>query len=145
MLFKFRRFTGNYKEQIIPLLRDVVIQEFSRQGLVEKRENNPNKIGNFDKNGDKFFFFPEMNDYLVEADTSTMKSYYMSFKGTDKWSTAEENLKKLGLNKKGEENDKLPDKVQVQFKDAVHAYNKQGKKSTAISLIDKAIESIMNK
>jgi hypothetical protein len=30
MLFKFKRFTGNYKEQILPLLRDVVMQEFSR-------------------------------------------------------------------------------------------------------------------
>ena len=148
MLFKFKRFTGNYKEQILPLLRDVVMQEFSRQGLVERRENNPNKIGNFDKNGDKFFFFPEMNDYLVEADYSTMKSYYMGFKNTDKWEKAQEILKSLNiLDKNGNEinGQKTPEKIRVQFKDAIYAYKAQGKNNTVISIIDSTIKSILDK
>ena len=66
---KLPRFTGNYKEQLLPLFREVVYQELERRKLVFKRRklidsntNNVLPIAGFDSNGHKFHFFPELND-----------------------------------------------------------------------------------
>lgn len=72
---RFIRYTGpDFKEKMTPLFRKVVKQELSRIKRVEdrreKRDENENvalEIANFDKTGDKFFFFPELNDYIVET------------------------------------------------------------------------------
>jgi hypothetical protein len=64
------RYTGDFKKQIIPLLRNVVKQELYRINLVEHRAaNKAATIQNFDKMGSKFCFFPELNDtdFLEEA------------------------------------------------------------------------------
>lgn len=60
---------SSYKQKLMPLLRKVVEQELYRINLVQQRRKNPDtlKIINFDKNGDKFFFFPQLNDYTVIA------------------------------------------------------------------------------
>ena len=57
---------SNIKE-IIPLLREVVKQELYRIDHVNKRASTKgiSKIGNYDKVGRKFCFFPDLNDYKV--------------------------------------------------------------------------------
>lgn len=68
---RFTRYTGDFKAQITPLLRDVVKQELYRINLVKnRRANGVAQIQNFDKNGDKFHFFPELNegDFLQQAE-----------------------------------------------------------------------------
>lgn len=69
MFIKFKKYTDNefqtFEEQIIPKLRDVVLQEMGRIEKVKKRiENGVQCIQNYDtgkKNGLKFNFFPELN------------------------------------------------------------------------------------
>lgn len=61
---KFLRYTGDFKAQLTPLFNKVVKQELSRIKLVQDRRNaNVVPIANFDNNGDKFHFFPELNSY----------------------------------------------------------------------------------
>lgn len=56
------RYTGDYKRKLLPLFREVVKQEIDRIKLVEQRKiNHAASIQNFDTNGDKFHFFPELN------------------------------------------------------------------------------------
>lgn len=63
---KMPRFTGkteDIKKQLLPLLREVVLQECDRMQLVADREKNgAAKISNFDgKRGKQFCFFPQLN------------------------------------------------------------------------------------
>ncbi len=61
---KFLRYTGDFKGQLTPLFNKVVKQELSRIRLVQDRKKaGAAPIANFDKNGDKFHFFPELNSY----------------------------------------------------------------------------------
>ena len=61
---KFIRYTGDFKNQLIPLFNQLVKQELGRIKLVQNRRNaDVSPIANFDKNGDKFHFFPELNNY----------------------------------------------------------------------------------
>ena len=54
---------GTYKEKLIPLFRNVILQELYRINLVEQRnKKGVAKIKNFDKNGLKFNFFPLLNN-----------------------------------------------------------------------------------
>lgn len=63
-LIKFLRYTDNYEEQLIPLFNKLVKQEIGRIRLVEKRKSlDISPIANFDKNGNKFHFIPELNGY----------------------------------------------------------------------------------
>lgn len=63
---KFTRYTDNFKEQLLPLFNKVVKQELSRIKLVQERRNKGvTPIANFDKNGTKFHFFPQLNEYKV--------------------------------------------------------------------------------
>lgn len=66
---KLPRFTYDYKEQLLPLFREIVYQELERIKLVRKRRNNAGilPIARFDTNGDKFHFFPELNDLYNEG------------------------------------------------------------------------------
>lgn len=65
---KFKRFVGeDYKDQLLDHFTDVVMQELDRIKLVLDRkkgiaEANQVSMSNFDKVGDKFHFFPELND-----------------------------------------------------------------------------------
>ena len=61
---KFLRYTGDFKGQLTPLFNKVVKQELSRIRLVQDRKKaGVAPIANFDKNGDRFHFFPELNSY----------------------------------------------------------------------------------
>lgn len=63
---RFLRYTGDFKSQIKPLLNKVVRQELSRIKLVEERRKaGATKIQNFDKVGNKFHFFPELNSVMI--------------------------------------------------------------------------------
>lgn len=67
---KFLRYTsdkeGTFKSKIMPLLNKVVRQELSRIRLVEERRKaGASKIQNFDKVGDRFHFFPELNSVKI--------------------------------------------------------------------------------
>lgn len=66
---KFLRYTndinGSFKDKLKPLLNNVVRQELSRIELVRQRKKaGAAKIQNFDKVGEKFHFFPELNDSM---------------------------------------------------------------------------------
>lgn len=64
---KFTRYTENYKEELLPKLSQVVKQELGRIKHVQDRKaNGVPAISNYDKRGDKFHFFPELN-YLTNA------------------------------------------------------------------------------
>lgn len=66
---KLPKFTGdNYKQEIIEYLNKVVKQELSRIKLVQERREIDSilPINNYDTNGDKFHFFPELNNYIVD-------------------------------------------------------------------------------
>lgn len=64
---KMVRYHDNVEENIIPLLREVVKQELFRIDHVNKRAKTEgvSKIGNYDKVGRKFCFFPALNNYMV--------------------------------------------------------------------------------
>lgn len=57
------------QQVMLPLFREVVKQELTRIKHVQDRRaksNNP-KIVNYDKNGDRFFFLPQLNDYVINS------------------------------------------------------------------------------
>lgn len=65
---RFLRYTGDFKSQLKPLLNKVVRQELSRIRLVEERSKaGAAKIQNFDKVGNKFHFFPELNSVMING------------------------------------------------------------------------------
>lgn len=62
---KFKTFSKN---ECIDLLANVVEQELNRIQRVEQRKNaGVSKIKNYDKNGLKFNFFPELNSYIADG------------------------------------------------------------------------------
>lgn len=64
---KFTRYTENYKEELLPKLSQVVKQELGRiKHVQDRRANGVPAISNYDKRGDKFHFFPELN-YLTNS------------------------------------------------------------------------------
>lgn len=66
---KFIKYDGDFKSDLKPLLRKVVKQELARIKLVEQRRKiGAVEIQNFDKVGDRFHFFPELNDIKVLID-----------------------------------------------------------------------------
>lgn len=63
---RFLRYTGDFRSQITPLLNKVVRQELSRIKLVEERAKaGASRIQNFDKVGNRFHFFPELNSIMI--------------------------------------------------------------------------------
>jgi hypothetical protein len=75
------RYTGDYKRKLLPLFREVVKQEIDRIKLVEQRRiNHAASIQNFDTNGDRFHFFPELN-------SGNLRDEALSLHGTelDSW------------------------------------------------------------
>ena len=65
---KFLRYTSDsqqtFKDKLTPLFNQLVKQELTRIKLVQdRRKAGVAQIANFDKNGDKFHFFPELNTY----------------------------------------------------------------------------------
>lgn len=59
---KFKRYTGDFKSQLMPLIRQVVKQEIARITRVRKRAlYGATPIANYDKHGQKFCFFPQLN------------------------------------------------------------------------------------
>ena len=72
---------STFKDKLIPLFRKVVEQELHRINLVEQRRKDPsiNKIVNFDKHGDRFFFFPHLNYYQVPTENEEGQIAYVPF------------------------------------------------------------------
>lgn len=67
---KFLRYTNDYKEKLTPLFNKVVKQEMGRiRKVLERRELYAAPIANYDDYGDKFHFFPELNEgtFLQDA------------------------------------------------------------------------------
>lgn len=66
---KMPRFTENYEDSLLPLLRDVVLQEVDRMKKVEDRDKaGAQKITNYDgKRGREFCFFPDLNGINPET------------------------------------------------------------------------------
>lgn len=67
-LIKFLRYTSDsqqtFKDKLTPLFNQLVKQELTRIKLVQdRRKAGVAQIANFDKNGDKFHFFLELNTY----------------------------------------------------------------------------------
>lgn len=63
------KYVKNFRERLIPKLRDVVLQEINRINKVNQREKaGVSKIQHFDKRGKEFLFIPEMNNYRTEID-----------------------------------------------------------------------------
>lgn len=61
-----------FKDKLIPLFNKLVKQEIDRINLVNKRKaliakGEASEINQFDKNGNKFLFIPELNEYTVEG------------------------------------------------------------------------------
>ena len=140
MMFKFLRFTDNYEEQIIPLLREVVYQELYRRKLVaDRKAKGAAEIANFDKNGDKFFFFHELNSYKVEIDDSFIRSFY-----NHKLKTANETEKKAINNKLKVLPVARNGKTFADFNDVISAYSLLGNKEAIDATIDSALRDIMN-
>lgn len=64
---KFVRYTDNYEDMLLPHYVELVKQELWRIRHVQnRRARGVSQINNYDTNGDKFHFFPELNDYIVE-------------------------------------------------------------------------------
>lgn len=60
----------SFKDQLMPHLVDIVLQELYRMNLVEQRRSDgAAKIQNFDKRGREFCFFPELNTYKFNDGT----------------------------------------------------------------------------
>ena len=145
MFMKFLRFTDNYETEILPKLRQVVVQEFGRQKLVQERKGKAAEIGNFDKNGDKFFFFTELNDYMSDVNYDLISSYYTDIikqasenKDTDVVKLATERLKSVGEKPQNGITKAL-------FKDVVKAHRSKGDIQSMNNTIDSAIREIMNR
>lgn len=63
---KFVRYTDNFKETLTPLIADVIKQEMHRISVInERKDKGIGAIQNFDKQGGKFLFFPELNTYTI--------------------------------------------------------------------------------
>lgn len=107
---KFVRYTntterkpdGSYRtveECIIPKLADVVKQEIDRINLIQARAKNPNivKIVNFDKVGNRFLFFPELNTKTYDDGKSFIQKYIeqKNISNTDADSFIEEELSSI--------------------------------------------------
>ena len=83
MMIKLPKFAANYEKEIIPRLRQVVKQELERIKLVQDRKKaiergeDISRIANFDGDrGNKFCFFPFLNDYVNEDGTSFRDKVY---------------------------------------------------------------------
>lgn len=60
---KFKKYTDDFKSQMIPLFNKLIKQELRRIALVENRSKKGiPAISNFDKRGKKFCFLPELNN-----------------------------------------------------------------------------------
>lgn len=75
MFIRMPRFVGrNYKQQLLPYYRDLVMQEMERIALVNARKKaGVATIQNFDKRGDKFLFIPEMNGHMSELEQAKIE------------------------------------------------------------------------
>lgn len=98
---RFKKYTGNFKEQLLPLFNKLVKQELRRIALVEERANkNIPTISNFDKRGKGFCFLPELNDIVFSYENQSWK-----FLDLIKHLQSEKNIRKIDqfINKAVEE------------------------------------------
>lgn len=141
MFFKFTKFTDNYKEHLIPLLRQVVFQEFSRQKLVQQRKGNAAEIANFDKNGNKFFFFNELNTYLSPVEESVIREYYQNIIDT----TTDENVKSIATARLNALPAVKEGTTKALYGDVIKAYRIKQNVNAINAITDTALNDIINK
>ena len=141
MFFKFTKFTDNYKEQILPLLRQVVFQEFSRQKLVQQRKGNAAEIANFDKNGNKFFFFTELNTYKSNVEESVIRDYYQNIIDT----ATDESVKKTATSRLKALPKATNGITNALYGDVIKAYRNKQNINAINSVTDAALTDILNK
>lgn len=88
---RFKKYTGNFKEQLLPLFNKLVKQELRRIALVEERANkNIPTISNFDSRGKEFCFLPELNDKVFSYENKLWK-----FLDLIKHLQSEKNIRKI--------------------------------------------------
>lgn len=146
MFMKFLRFTDNYEAEVLKQMRKVVIQELGRHKLVKDRKGNAAEIGNFDKNGDKFFFLTELNTYTNSPVPRTIIADYY-------YNQVQEARKTGDADKEAEANRKLnslpnPDSngnVRVLFEDAIMALRAKDDLNGINYVIDSAVKDILDK
>lgn len=146
MFMKFLRFTDNYEAEVLKQMRKVVIQELGRHKLVKDRKGKAAEIGNFDKNGDKFFFLTELNTYTNSpVPRNIIADYY--------YNQVQEARKTGDANKEAEASRKLnslsnPDSngnVRVLFEDAIMALRAKNNLNGINYVIDSAVKDILDK
>lgn len=65
------------EDHILPLLANVVMQEFGRMNLIEARKrSDAGQIQSFDKNGSKLLFFPVLENYELGNGNSFKEEVY---------------------------------------------------------------------
>ena len=146
MFMKFLRFTDNYEAEVLKQMRKVVIQELGRHKLVKDRKGKAAEIGNFDKNGDKFFFLTELDTYTNSPVPRTIIADYY-------YNQIQEARKTGDANKEAEASRKLnslsnPDSdgnVRVLFEDAIRALRAKNNLNGINYVIDSAVKDILDK
>lgn len=77
---KFTRYTEDFESELLPKLAQVVKQELGRiKHVQERRVKDVPAISNYDKRGDKFHFFPELN-YLTNSNGIEYKNLMIQAK-----------------------------------------------------------------
>ena len=67
MFIKMPKYTGKFKEKLLPMYISLVRQELYRMEQVRlRKEKGCSPIQNYDKRGSKFCFIPELNSYYKE-------------------------------------------------------------------------------
>lgn len=125
MFVRFIRYTtdseGTFKEKLLPLYRQLVWQEIERIKFCQNRAKvGVMEVQNFDKNGKKFNFFPELNDFVLYTNDN---EHFMS--------TSEAPLN-------------TEDYSSVSFLEALDMLKSKDSKEEMDNLIDRVISSIMD-
>ena len=77
---KFTRYTEDFESELLPKLAQVVKQELGRiKHVQERKAKDVPAISNYDKRGDRFHFFPELN-YLTNSNGIEYKNLMIQAK-----------------------------------------------------------------
>lgn len=86
---KFTRYTEDFEKELLPKLSQVVKQELERiKHVQDRRVNGVPSISNYDKRGDKFHFFPELN-YLTNPEGTKYKDLMIAAKNAGDYEALE--------------------------------------------------------
>ena len=86
---KFTRYTEDFEKELLPKLSQVVKQELERiKHVQDRRANGVPSISNYDKRGDRFHFFPELN-YLTNPEGTKYKDLMIAAKNAGDYEALE--------------------------------------------------------